>query len=236
MLRDPLGVAADTGDRRRRRGVHELETDEVETRLVSDYSALVDGLLPVAQNGEVDPREAGPVAGAPDHVGDDEHATVLGDGLSIGHAGDPADALDAGAHEVLRLCADEWCCLGDEASADLSAQRRAHGQDVVAEEADEPDHDVPADVVVDSARDVPGFVTREERRALSHELHRDLGAGVADADDERRAVHELFGTAVVVRVQLPDRGVELGRERRDFGLLEVRHGHDDVVGFEGLVA
>ena len=57
-------------------------------------------------------------------------------------------------------------------------------------------------------------------------LERDVGAGVRQADDEDGARAELGRVAVLVRVQLPDRRVELGGERRDVGLAE-RPGRDD---------
>ena len=57
-------------------------------------------------------------------------------------------------------------------------------------------------------------------------LERDVGAGVREADDEDGARAELGRVAVVVRVQLPDRRIELGGEGRDVGLPE-RPGRDD---------
>ncbi len=58
------------------------------------------------------------------------------------------------------------------------------------------------------------------------DLERDVGAGMRQADDEDGARAELGRIAIVMRVQLPDRRVELGGERRDIGLPE-RPGRDD---------
>ena len=59
-------------------------------------------------------------------------------------------------------------------------------------------------------------------------LERDVGAGMRQADDEDRARAELGRVAVVVRMQLPDRRVELSSERRDVGLSEWPGRDDDV--------
>ena len=62
----------------------------------------------------------------------------------------------------------------------------------------------------------------------------DVGAGVRGADDEHRAVAELAGTAVLARVQLQDRRVELAREVGDVrSAAEGAGGDHDVVAGVG---
>ena len=81
--------------------------------------------------------------------------------------------------------------------------------------------------VGDPDRQLAVGLAREDRPVAGvGGLERDVGAGVRQPDDEDRAVAELRRVAVLVRVQLPDRRVELGGERRDVGLAE-RPGRDD---------
>ena len=68
--------------------------------------------------------------------------------------------------------------------------------------------------------------TGQERPMGRRRFVGDVGPGVAHADDEDRSVGELRGFAVLARVELPDRSVELTRDRRDLGDRE-RAGRDD---------
>ena len=81
----------------------------------------------------------------------------------------------------------------------------------------------------------PASVPGQPRRCVLRELQGDLGAGVADADDEDGAVRELRRVAVFERVELTNRRIEIRGERRDLRLLEVRHRDHDVVRLEGLL-
>ena len=88
---------------------------------------------------------------------------------------------------------------------------------------------------VDAEGHVARLVPGQPRRAFLRELERDLGARVADPNDEDGAFRELRRVAVFERVELTNRRIELRGERRDLRLLEVRHGDHHVVRLEGLV-
>src|SRR5204863_2594878 len=109
--------------------------------------------LAVTEHGQVDPREAEPVARAPDDVGDVDRLSVVGLGQPVSSPGDAAEARDAGGIEVLRLHPDQRRGLCDEAWADLPSDRRAAGQNVVPYEAHTADRDVAREPRLDAERD-----------------------------------------------------------------------------------
>jgi hypothetical protein len=67
-------------------------------------------------------------------------------------------------------------------------------------------------------------------------LERNIRTGISGADDEDVPGPELQQILVVSHVQLRDRRIELARERRDPGPLEIRHGHNDVLRLEVAIA
>ena len=82
----------------------------------------------------------------------------------------------------------------------------------------------------------PGSLPGEQRRVRCRDLHRNVGTGVARADHQHAPVAQLRRVPVVPRVQLDDPRIEVGRERRDLGLLVVPHRDHDVVGGEDVIA
>src|SRR5207344_37441 len=87
---------------------------------------------------------------------------------------------------------------------------------------------------VDPEGNVALLLPGQQCRAFLRDLEGDLRTRVADTDDEDPSVCELRWVAVLERVQLTNRHIEIGGERRDLRLLEVRHGDNDVVRLEGL--
>jgi hypothetical protein len=64
--------------------------------------------LPVAgEHREIDPREVVAEPGAPDDVGDIEHAAVLQQRQAFARAHDPGHTFDSGGSEVAGLRPDE---------------------------------------------------------------------------------------------------------------------------------
>ena len=105
----------------------------------------------------------------------------------------------------------------------------------MAEEADDRQEEPRAPAAVPD-RDLAHRPARQPRLPAAHELVRDLGPGVAGADDQHAALAQLRRPAVPAGVQLHDPGVELrgegGKPRRP---VRARRDHD-VVGLEPLVA
>ena len=63
----------------------------------------------------------------------------------------------------------------------------------------------------------PGVAAGEPDAMAARDLHRDLGARVAGADNQHAALAQLRRVAVVARMQLDDRRVELARKRGERG-------------------
>jgi hypothetical protein len=72
-----------------------------------------------AEDGEVDPREAGVESRAPDDVGDLHGAAVLELGRSVVNAGDSRNTLDARGLEVSGLDSDQRLAAGDHLRTDF---------------------------------------------------------------------------------------------------------------------
>ena len=81
-------------------------------------------------------------------------------------------------------------------------------------------------------RDLTDVAAREQGRARAAELERDLGARVAGAHDERTAVRQLLGAAVVARVELDDPRIELPGRRGRAGSSIGTGRDDDAVRLE----
>jgi hypothetical protein len=213
----------------------EQQTHEVQPGLTCDDAALVDGPSVGAGDRQVDPRELFPVAGAPDHVRHVQRATLVDHGKAVGDAGRPADPLDTGLYEMLRLHPDERRSLGHDLRTDLAADRCAHRQHVVTEEADDRE-DPPRHHRAVTEGELRGRLARQIRLVRARHLLGDLGPRVADPDDQHRTLAALVGAEVLARVQLRDVPVQLGREARDLPDLVRARGDDDVVGLEAARA
>ena len=64
----------------------------------------------------------------------------------------------------------------------------------------------------------------------------EVGARVAQPDDQDRAVGELRGIAICTRMELPDPWIELGRERGHPRTLERAGGDDDLARLVATIA
>ena len=71
---------------------------------------------------------------------------------------------------------------------------------------------------------------------VCRDLQRDVGARVPDADDEHATVPQLRRVPVLAGVQLDDRRIEVGRERRDPRVPVRARRHDDVRRLERAIA
>ena len=77
-----------------------------------------------------------------------------------------------------------------------------------------------------------GVRAGEPGRVLAHDLHGDVGPGVARPDDQHPAVPELCGPAVVAGVELDDRRVELVSQYGHARLAVGSRRHDHVLGLD----
>ena len=197
----------------------------------------LDRLILLAEDGQVDPGEVGPEPRAPDHVRRLEDAVVLEQRQPAPHAHDPRDAFDAGGGDVFGLHPDERRAVGEELRAHLSADRRAHGQDAVA---DDPEHqrqeDEPCRCALDAEGDVAALLPREPRRVLLRPLDGDLGAGVPDSDDEHRPSWSCEGFRYSPEWSWTMRGSSSCANAGTRGTWWLRHRYDHVVSLEPPVA
>ena len=230
VAHDPLGVALHPGDRVRRHRIQEVQAHEIEPGRLRDDPGFVGGFLAVAEDGQVDPGEPGAVSGAPDDVGRFEHAAVLEDRQPVLDARDPPHPLHPGREQVLRLDPNQRRGGLQQPRPELAPERAAHRQDMLADEPDHADEAVTRDERLDPERHRAGLLAGQPGRMVADDFHRNVGPGVADADQQHRALPQLRGVAVVLRVQLHNSVVEVRGERRRPGDLMVAHRDDDVGG------
>ncbi len=113
----------------------------------------------------------------------------------------------------------------------LAAERRRDGEQPRPGKADDREHER-CEAAVDVERELARVPSGENRReAGSRDLVGDVAARMCRTDDEHGAVAELLRAAVVGRVELVDRGVELVCEVRDHRVLVLEDARrdDDVV-------
>jgi hypothetical protein len=113
-----------------------------------------------------------------------------------------------------------------------AADRRVERGHVPEERGDDAEPDLPA-TGLERGRDLAVGFARDDHRVRLHDLVREVGTRMAEPDDQDRPVGELRRIAVLARMELPDRWIELlgkGGHRR---ALE-RAGRDDDL--TGLVA
>ena len=195
-----------------------------------DDAALVHRLAVLPEDGQVDPREVAAEPGAPDHVRHVERPTALEHRKAVPDPHHPRDPFHAGSEEVLRLDSDQRVGLPAGLAEGSPAEGGPLREHVVSEEADQDEEVLPRSL--DPDRDVPRLLPGEPGVVRPHDLERDVGPRVPRADEQDAAFAELRRPAVLARVQLHDRWVELARER---GLARNPMGsgrHDDVVRLE----
>src|SRR5262245_18299350 len=100
-----------------------MEPDEGDPGFAGDDPARLYRLPVIMENRQLDPREDRVKSGAPDDVGNVERAAIGKNRQAIVHADRPADTLDTGGRELLRLHADERSAPGDERRMHLPAKR-----------------------------------------------------------------------------------------------------------------
>src|SRR6266545_4881551 len=211
------------------------EPDEVQARQRPDNAPLVQRFAGLVESREVDPREVMVEAGAPDDVCHVEDATVLQQGQSVANAGDPRDALDSDGCEVLRLHPDQRRRARGELRTDLAPDRRPPRQYAVAEK---PEHRQcePGREASMANGDLTRGPSRERDRVRPRELEGNLGARVAQPDDEHAAFLQLRRVPVLARMHLHDARIELPREDGHLRNPVRARRDDDVVGLEAPVA
>jgi hypothetical protein len=168
-----------------------VQPDEVETRLAGDDTPLVHRPPLPVEHRKIDPRKAGVVAGAPDHVLHLEHATVGEERKTVANADDPGDTFGASGHEILRLDANERRGLVQELGAQLASHRRADRQHVMSDEPHHADEQESADEGFDTKRNVARLLSRDPGAMAARDLEPDVGAGVTHSDDEHAAIAKL---------------------------------------------
>ena len=112
----------------------------------------------------------------------------------------------------------------------LPAHRRAQGQHVLQQDEHAADQHVAGEPRLDAERDDRNRFAGDDDVPRLGQIHRDVRAAVAEADDQHRAVRELARCPVVRRVELDDGRVELAREGGRLGTRVARRRHDDVRG------
>src|SRR5947208_758233 len=216
VLRDTPGVPADAGKNVGGDRVEEDQPHEAQPGLPSRDAPIMDRLSVLPEDRKVDPGEVVAETRAPDHVRRVEHTLVLEHGQALTDAGDLRHTLDSGSDEGVRLDPDQGRGAEGELRADLAADRRAHREHVVPEEAEDGEHDLATAASMRNG-DLADVSPGEPGGARTGQLVRDLRAGVAGADDEHAAFPQLHGVAVLARVQLDDSRIELRCEGRHMG-------------------
>ena len=77
-------------------------------------------------------------------------------------------------------------------------------------------------------------LSRQKRRVVAGRLVGDVCARMADAHDQHRSLGQLRRSAVVLRMKLPNRRVELDREGGHVRMLECTGGDNHVRRLEDL--
>src|SRR5687767_14778690 len=168
--------------------MQKMQTDEVQTGFVGGDAALVARLAVGFEDRHVDPREAVSKPGAPDHVRDVEHASVLEHWQAVHHPSHLRYSLNARSEQLFRLHTDKRSTLRENLAADTASDRRSDRQQAVEHEAeDEPHEEEASGQPMDAERHVSGVPARDPRWMLANHLDGDLGARVPGANEEHRA-------------------------------------------------
>ena len=94
----------------------------------------------------------------------------------------------------------------------------------------------PAAPALERSRDLPVRLARHDHRVGRGDLVGEVGARVAQPDDQDGTIGELRGIAVRARMELPDPGIELGREGGHPRTLERAGGDDDLARLVATIA
>ena len=191
----------------------------------------------LAEDRQVDPRQIVPEPGAPDHVRHVEHLAVLEDRSAVHR---PRRSCPRAARRRPRAASASRGPAGRpgwRSCAGLPTDRRAEREHVACGEHDQADRDETGERCRRCPRGRGRGRARQPGRVRAHELERDVAARVAGTHDEHAALTELRRVAVLGRVQLHDRGIEVARDRR--GRAARRCAPEATItfiGFEPVVA
>jgi len=228
---DSLGVATDTVNHLGGERVEEVQADEIEPGCIMDHAGLVVWHGVFIEDREVDPREASFIAGTPDDVLDLEGATILQDRLPVAHGRDARRALDTGRGKVSPFDTDQWSSTVQKLGPELAPNWGAYRENSVEQDAENQTHEKDAaEKPTDAKRYLARAASGHVHAPALGELHRELGAGVAGADEQHRPRLELARCLVVHGVQLHDRCGEVLGKRGNTRSLVVAHGDDDLLG------
>ena len=187
------------------------------------------GVAVVSDDGGVDPVEDLPEPGRPHDVGDLTRSPV-DHRQPVAHLLDAGgDALDAACGEVRRLDPQRRAAVVTHVRHHPAPEWGAAGEHVAPREEQDREEGVHR-AGLEPGRDRAAVATGEDGRVGGCHLEGDVRPGVARPDDEHRAGVQLPGPAVLARVELEDRRVELCGDGRDVGgAAERARGDDHVV-------
>src|SRR6185437_5427456 len=101
--RNVLRISTHTVHRRRSHGIKKLQAKKVQARHDGGHAAMMPGIAIYIEYRKVNPRKAGLIPSAPDHVRDIEGAAVFQQGNSSARTHHPRNTLDPGSCQVMRF-------------------------------------------------------------------------------------------------------------------------------------
>lgn len=189
---DSRRIASYPVDHRRGERIEKMQADEEQPRLIPHDASVVLRFAVGSEHRQVDPRKPGMESGAPDHIGDVEHAPIRQKRQSISHADHAPGALNPRRVEILRLHPDERSADVQDLRPHRTAERRGHGQDAMEEHAQNEPNEQPArQEPVDPERYMAGIAASQPRLVAARDFERDLCARVTCPDEQHAAGPQL---------------------------------------------
>src|SRR6476660_7383457 len=131
------------------------------------------------KNGQVNPGEAGIIAGAPDDVLDVEGATVLEERLAVADVHNARNALDSGGDEVSRFHANQRRGPVKHFGPEFATNRCGERKNVMADEAHDANGHKASEEAFNWEGNVAGFLARHDCGMSAGKFDGDIGGGVA---------------------------------------------------------
>ncbi len=201
---DGFGIPADADESRGAHRTQEMQSGEIHSGHTRHDSALVHGAAIFVKHGEIDPREARMVSGAPDDVSHIERTIICEQRLTTSHSNDPRYAFNSGVDQIARFHADQRSGLGQEFRTQSAADGIVDVQYLMADKFNQAHQEESRKRSLDSKRNMTGFLAGHPDFSAggARDFDSDVGCGISRADDQHGTIQELRRVGVVVRVNL----------------------------------